>query len=122
MALREEVLTQIAALLTAAFGLVAALAWNGAIQAIFKQIFGTVDSVTAQLSLRRDRDDYRRDRDDPGRPFGSVGEKRDPLRCGLSLLLRAPCPRSGAERRLANSGCHGRRHAPVERAREDPVR
>jgi len=50
MALKDEVLTQIAALLTAAFGLVAALAWNGAIQALFKQIFGTADSLTAQLS------------------------------------------------------------------------
>ena len=50
MTLRAEVLTQIAALLTAAFGLVAALAWNGAIQAIFKQVFGTADSITAQLS------------------------------------------------------------------------
>jgi hypothetical protein len=50
MALKEEVYAQIAALLTAAFGLVAALAWNGAIQAIFKQVFGTVDSIPAQLS------------------------------------------------------------------------
>lgn len=50
MALKDEVLTQIAALLTAAFGLVAALAWNGAIQAIFKQVFGTADSIVAQLS------------------------------------------------------------------------
>jgi TRAP-type C4-dicarboxylate transport system permease small subunit len=50
MALKEEVYVQIAALLTAAFGLVAALAWNGAIQAIFKQVFGTVDSIPAQLS------------------------------------------------------------------------
>jgi hypothetical protein len=50
MTLREEVLTQIAALLTAAFGLVAALAWNGAIQAIFRQLFGTADSIPAQLS------------------------------------------------------------------------
>jgi ABC-type Mn2+/Zn2+ transport system permease subunit len=50
MALKEDVYTQIAALLTAAFGLVAALAWNGAIQAIFKQVFGTVDSIPAQLS------------------------------------------------------------------------
>jgi len=50
MALKDEVLTQIAALLTAAFGLVAALAWNGAIQALFKQVFGTTDSLTAQLS------------------------------------------------------------------------
>ena len=39
---------RVAALLTAAFGLVAALAWNGAIQAIFKQVFGTADSITAQ--------------------------------------------------------------------------
>jgi membrane protein YdbS with pleckstrin-like domain len=50
MALKDEVLTQIAALLAVAFGLVAALAWNGAIQAIFKQVFGTADSITAQLS------------------------------------------------------------------------
>jgi hypothetical protein len=49
MALKDEVLTQIAALLTVAFGLVAALAWNGAIQAIFKEIFGTADSIPAQL-------------------------------------------------------------------------
>ncbi|MDD1706141.1 MAG: DUF5654 family protein [Methanoregulaceae archaeon] len=50
MALKDEVLTQIAALLTAAFGLVAALAWNGAIQALFKQVFGTADSLAAQMS------------------------------------------------------------------------
>jgi hypothetical protein len=49
MAFKDEALTQIAALLTVAFGLVAALAWNGAIQAIFKQVFGTVDSIPAQL-------------------------------------------------------------------------
>jgi TRAP-type C4-dicarboxylate transport system permease small subunit len=50
MALKDEVYTMVAALMTAAFGLIAALAWNGAIQAIFKQIFGTVDSIPAQLS------------------------------------------------------------------------
>jgi heme/copper-type cytochrome/quinol oxidase subunit 2 len=50
MALKDEVLTQIAALLTAAFGLIAALAWNGAIQAIFLEIFGTQGSIAAQLS------------------------------------------------------------------------
>ena len=50
MTLRSEVLTQVAALMTAAFGLVAALAWNGAIQAIFKEVFGNADSITAQLS------------------------------------------------------------------------
>ncbi len=47
MALKDEVYTMIAALMTAAFGIIAALAWNGAIQAIFKQIFGTVDSIPA---------------------------------------------------------------------------
>ncbi len=49
MTLKSEVLTQIAALVTAAFGLVAALAWNGAIQAIFKEVFGTTDTITGQL-------------------------------------------------------------------------
>ncbi|HNQ25708.1 MAG: hypothetical protein BWY93_00642 [Euryarchaeota archaeon ADurb.BinA087] len=49
MGFKDEVLTQIAALLTAAFGLVAALAWNGAIQALFKQVFGTAESLNAQL-------------------------------------------------------------------------
>ena len=49
MTLKTEVLTQIAALVTAAFGLVAALAWNGAIQAIFKVVFGTTDTITGQL-------------------------------------------------------------------------
>lgn len=50
MALKDEVLTQIAALLTAAFGLIAALAWNGAIQTIFLEVFGTQESIAAQLS------------------------------------------------------------------------
>ena len=49
MTLKSEVLTQIAALVTAAFGLVAALAWNGTIQAIFKEVFGTTDTITGQL-------------------------------------------------------------------------
>ena len=49
MTLRSEVLVQIGALVTAAFGLVAALAWNGAIQAIFKALFGTTDTIAGQL-------------------------------------------------------------------------
>jgi TRAP-type C4-dicarboxylate transport system permease small subunit len=48
--LHKAVLIQMSALVTAAFGLVAALAWNGAIQALFKHIFGTVDSLPAQLT------------------------------------------------------------------------
>jgi hypothetical protein len=50
MALKGEVIENIAALLTAAFGLVAALAWNGAIQAIFVEVFGTAENITAQLT------------------------------------------------------------------------
>ena len=47
--MRAEILEKIAALLTAAFGLVAALAWNGAIRAIFEKVFGTADNIWAML-------------------------------------------------------------------------
>lgn len=47
--MKLEILDKIAALLTVAFGLVAALAWNGAIQAIFRHFFGTADSIPAML-------------------------------------------------------------------------
>ena len=49
MGYRDEVIEKIAALLTAAFGLVAALAWNGAIQALFKQYFGDAENLTAMI-------------------------------------------------------------------------
>ena len=42
---KTEVIEKIAALITAAFGLVAALAWNGAIQTAFKQIFGDASTL-----------------------------------------------------------------------------
>ena len=38
-------LDKMAALITAAFGLIAALAWNEAIKAIFKEIFGEADAI-----------------------------------------------------------------------------
>ena len=47
--LKVQILDKIAALITAAFGLVAALAWNGAIIAIFKEIFGEADSIGPML-------------------------------------------------------------------------
>ena len=47
--MRLEILEKISALLTAAFGLVAALAWNGAIRAIFEKLFGTADQIWAML-------------------------------------------------------------------------
>jgi len=47
--LKSEIWDKLAALITAAFGLVAALAWNGAIRAIFEKFFGTADNITAML-------------------------------------------------------------------------
>jgi len=47
--LKTEVIEKIAALVTAAFGLVAALAWNGAIQEIFALIFGDQSTLVAML-------------------------------------------------------------------------
>lgn len=48
--MKNEVIEKLAALITAAFGLVAALAWNGAIQAIFKQVFGTAEGIGPMLT------------------------------------------------------------------------
>ena len=47
--LKTEVLDKMAALVTAAFGLVAALAWNDAIKAIFKEIFGDHNAIGPML-------------------------------------------------------------------------
>lgn len=47
--MKKEVIEKIAALITAAFGLVAALAWNGAIQSVFKRLFGEADSMVAMF-------------------------------------------------------------------------
>ena len=41
---------KLAALITAAFGLVAALAWNGAIRAIFVEVFGEDDNIAALVT------------------------------------------------------------------------
>ncbi|ABN07599.1 hypothetical protein Mlab_1434 [Methanocorpusculum labreanum Z] len=49
MSLSVDVIDKLAALITAAFGLVAALAWNSAIQAIFKEIFGSQSDIPAML-------------------------------------------------------------------------
>lgn len=44
------IVDKMSALITAAFGLVAALAWNEAIKAIFKEIFGSADSIVPLLA------------------------------------------------------------------------
>lgn len=49
MAVSVDIIEKIAALITAAFGLVAALAWNSAIQEIFTTIFGEQSSIPAML-------------------------------------------------------------------------
>jgi hypothetical protein len=48
--LQSEILDKFSTLITSAFGFVAALAWNGAIQAIFRQIFGTPDAIVPMLT------------------------------------------------------------------------
>ena len=45
----KEILDKMAALITAAFGLVADLAWNDAIKAIFSQVFGPSNTVGPML-------------------------------------------------------------------------
>jgi hypothetical protein len=47
--MQKEVIEKIAALITAAFGLIAALAWNTAIQEIFRLIFGEQSGVWAMI-------------------------------------------------------------------------
>ncbi|HJJ54542.1 MAG TPA: DUF5654 family protein [Methanocorpusculum sp.] len=49
MSLANDVIEKIAALLTAAFGLVAALAWNSAIQEIFNVYFPNDTSAIAPM-------------------------------------------------------------------------
>jgi len=49
MGLRLSVLQKILELMTAAFSLVAALAWNDAIQALFLRIFGQANGVIAKF-------------------------------------------------------------------------
>ena len=48
--MQKEVIEKVAALITAAFGLVAALAWNTAIQEIFRLIFGDQSGVAAMVA------------------------------------------------------------------------
>ena len=48
--MKVSVIEKLAALITAAFGLVAALAWNGAIQSIFKKYFGEASDITAMVT------------------------------------------------------------------------
>lgn len=48
--MKSEVVEKLGALIIAAFGLVAALAWNDTIKAVFKALFGTSESIGAMLT------------------------------------------------------------------------
>ena len=47
--MKKQILDRLSTLMISAFGLVAALAWNGAIQAIFREVFGTAEGVVSML-------------------------------------------------------------------------
>ena len=47
--IRKESLSKITTLIITAFGLVAALAWNSAIQSIFSKVFGSTTDMFALL-------------------------------------------------------------------------
>ncbi len=47
--LKSEIFEKLTALMVTAFGLVAALAWNDAVQALFKEIFGEQSNLTAKF-------------------------------------------------------------------------
>ncbi len=47
--MKKAIVEKFAALLTAAFGLVAALAWNDTIKSIFKQVFGEQNGVIPMI-------------------------------------------------------------------------
>jgi hypothetical protein len=49
MSFSTEVIDKLSDLITAAFALVAALAWNTAIQAIFAEVFGENNNIPAML-------------------------------------------------------------------------
>lgn len=47
--MQKQVIEKLTALITAAFGLVAALAWNDTIKLVFKSIFGDQSTLWAML-------------------------------------------------------------------------
>ncbi len=47
--IQKEVVKQMIVLATSAFGLVAALAWNSAIQELFKRLFGSTSGIVSMF-------------------------------------------------------------------------
>jgi hypothetical protein len=50
MSVKGEVLDKLSVLVNSAFGLVAALAWNDAVKALFKYAFGTTENLAAMFA------------------------------------------------------------------------
>ena len=48
--MKSQVIEKIAALITAAFGLIAALAWNGAIRSVFDRYYATGEGIAAMMT------------------------------------------------------------------------
>jgi uncharacterized membrane protein YidH (DUF202 family) len=48
--MKKEIIEKLSILITSAFGLVAALAWNSAIQEIFRRFFGEASSIIAMAA------------------------------------------------------------------------
>lgn len=47
--MREEIIEKVSVMVTGAFGLVAALAWNSAIQAMFARYYSPGQGITSQI-------------------------------------------------------------------------
>ncbi|MFA5878058.1 MAG: DUF5654 family protein [Candidatus Staskawiczbacteria bacterium] len=47
--MKKEIIGQLSILITSAFGFVAALAWNEAVQAIFKRLFGATEGLLPMI-------------------------------------------------------------------------
>ena len=47
--MKKEIIEKLSVLITSAFGLVAALAWNNTVQTIFKKVFGTTEGIVPTL-------------------------------------------------------------------------
>lgn len=47
--MKVEIIEKLSALITAGFGLVAALAWNDTIKTIFRRIFGEQSTITGMV-------------------------------------------------------------------------
>jgi uncharacterized BrkB/YihY/UPF0761 family membrane protein len=48
--MKDQIIEKLSTLITAAFGFVAALAWNSAIQAILKKVFGEKEGIVPMLT------------------------------------------------------------------------